>query len=189
MNHEIRIYGNPVLREKARPVAAVDDDLRQLAAEMVRIMHASEGVGLAAQQIGETRAICVIDMPPDYDEDGKGGRHNPDVAMPLVLINPVLSEPTEETDVREEGCLSFPEIRANITRPVEVSVAYLDEQGQPKKIRAREFLARVIQHEVDHLNGVLFIDRMSAPKRIALSGKLRRMKRETEEGLEEKAEM
>lgn len=181
MKREIRTYGDPVLREKARPIEPVDDAIRKLAADMIETMHAQEGVGLAAQQIGETRAICVVDLPPSYDDDGHGGRHNPDAIMPMILINPEILDPSGESDVREEGCLSFPDIRGNITRPVEITVRYRNENGESRVLRAREFLARVIQHEVDHLNGVLFIDRMSAPKRIALSGRLKRLKRETEE--------
>jgi peptide deformylase len=183
MQYDIRIYGDPVLREKARRIERVDDDLRKLAADMIETMRAREGVGLAAQQIGETRAICVVEVPENYDKDPNGERMNPGVAMPMILINPEIGEPSDDTDLHEEGCLSFPEIRANIVRPFSISLRYTDEQGQVRTLQPRGFLARVIQHEVDHLNGVLFIDRMSAPKRFAIKGKLRKMKEETEDRL------
>lgn len=177
------MYGDPVLREKSAPFAAVNDDARKLAADMIETMRANEGIGLAAQQVGLAKAICVIDMPETYDRDGDGPRFNPEVKMPLVLINPELSDPSRDTTGHEEGCLSFPEIRGNITRPDEITVKYLDETGAARAFRARRFLARVIQHEVDHLNGVLFIDRMSMPKRLALKSRLERLRRKTKAAL------
>ncbi len=173
MNHEIRIYGNPVLRTKATPIEVVDDAIRSLGREMIAIMRSSEGVGLAAQQIGETRSICVIEVPPDYDIDDEGKPLNHGLAMPMILINPVISAPSKKTVSREEGCLSFPDIRGNITRPHKIHVHFLDEQGKPVDLDLVGFTARVVQHEVDHLNGVLFIDHMSAAKRLMLKGKLR----------------
>ncbi len=142
---------------------------------MIEIMHKSEGVGLAAQQIGETLAICVIDVPEEYDKDENGNRFNPDLSMPMIIINPVITAPSKKTHTREEGCLSFPDIRGNITRPVDIHLSCLDENGRPVEIDVHNFTARVIQHEVDHLNGVLFIDRMSAAKRLMLKGKLRNL--------------
>lgn len=165
-----------MLRTPATPIAVVDDAIRALGREMVNIMRASDGVGLAAQQIGETRAICVIEVPPDYDLDDDGQPLNPGLVMPMVLINPVISAPSKKEVSREEGCLSFPDVRGNISRPHGIHVQFLDEQGRQVDLDVVGFTARVIQHEVDHLNGVLFIDRMSAAKRLMLKGKLARLK-------------
>lgn len=178
MNHEIRIFGDPVLRVKAEPVPAVDAAVQDLAREMISIMHESDGVGLAAQQIGETKAVCVIDVPEEYDLDDDGNRLNPDLVMPMILINPVLSQPSRKTDAHDEGCLSFPGIRGSITRPSSIHLHALDEEGKTLDVEVRGFLARVIQHEVDHLNGVLFIDRMSAAKRFTLGPRLKRLRSE-----------
>jgi len=163
---------------KADPVAEVNGEIRALGREMIEIMRKSEGVGLAAQQIGETRAICVIEVPGEYDLDEEGNRLNPGLPMPMILINPVLTTPSKKEESREEGCLSFPGIRASITRPKDVHLSCLDENGNKLEIDVRGFTARVIQHEVDHLNGVLFIDRMSAARRFAIAGKLKRLKLE-----------
>lgn len=180
MNHEIRIFGDPVLRTKADPVETVNDAIRALGREMIGIMRKSEGVGLAAQQIGETKAICVIEVPEDYDQDEDGNRLNPDLTMPMMLINPVISKPSKKEDAREEGCLSFPGIRGSIKRPQNIHVSYMDEHGTPREIEVKGFTARVIQHEVDHLNGILFIDRMSAAKRFTLANRLKNLRAEAE---------
>lgn len=168
-----------MLRTKATPIAVVDDEVRALGREMITIMHQSEGVGLAAQQIGETRAICVIDVPEEYDKDDDGNRFNPGLTMPMILINPVISSPTKKEVSREEGCLSFPDIRGNISRPVGIHVSFLNEHGKKVELDVRDFTARVIQHEVDHLNGILFIDRMSAAKRLMLKPRLRNIQHST----------
>lgn len=178
MSRTIRIYGDPVLREKARPIEIVTDEIRSLAREMIEIMRASDGVGLAAQQIGETQAICVIEVPEDYDKDEDGQRLNPQLTMPMVIINPVISGPSKKEDAREEGCLSFPGIRGSITRPRNIHLSCLNENGEAVSLDIKGFTARVIQHEVDHLNGVLFIDRMSAAKRFTLAGRLKRLRDE-----------
>lgn len=181
MNHEIRIFGDPVLRTKASPVGQVNDDVRALGAEMIDIMRRSEGVGLAAQQIGETRAICVIEVPEDYDKDDQGERLNPSLAMPMILINPVISNPSKKEDAHEEGCLSFPGIRGSINRPRTIHLSGLNEKGEALDVDVTGFTARVIQHEVDHLNGVLFIDRMSAARRFTLASRLKRLREEQAE--------
>ena len=183
MNLILRKYGDPVLREKAKPVPAVDDRVRKLADDMIDTMHVEEGVGLAAQQVGETLALFVMDIPVRSDTDDEGHRLNPDVPMPLVLVNPEIAWASEETEVYEEGCLSFPDIRANVERPAEVEVRYLDRAGQPQRLRLRGLAARCCQHEMDHLDGVLLCDRMSAVKRVAVSGRLKRLRRETREAM------
>jgi peptide deformylase len=179
----LRFYGDPVLRQKSTPVAAVDDRLRKLADDMVETMHGEDGIGLAAQQVGETISLCVVDVPAKGDTDEAGTRLNPDVAMPMTLFNPEIVETSDETDVYEEGCLSFPEIRAPVTRPSEVVVRWTDRDGTKREQRLRGLVARCVQHEMDHLAGVLICDRMSAVKKVTLSGKLKRLKRETEEAL------
>ena len=183
MKLKLRIYGDPVLRQKATAVAKADDRIRQLASDMLETMYAEEGIGLAAQQVGEPIALCVVDVPAKGDTDEEGVRFNPDAAMPLVLINPKIVESSEDTDVYEEGCLSFPDIRANIERPWEVVVQYLDRDGKPQEGRFCAMVGRCIQHEMDHLEGVLLSDRMSAVKKIAISGRLKRLRLQTQEDL------
>ena len=176
MPRSVRIYGDPVLREKAQPVTQFDDDLRRLAAEMIETMHAEEGVGLAAQQIGETQAIFVLDVPETSDRDAEGRRLNPEVAMPLVVVNPHIVSASRRKEAREEGCLSFPEIVASIERSAEITLRWQDLSGAVSEMRLRGLVARAAQHELDHLHGVLLTDRMSPVKRIALRGRLQRLR-------------
>jgi peptide deformylase len=183
MELPIHNYGDPVLRQKAEPIEDVNDEVRALAEDMIQTMHAARGVGLAAQQIGRTIAICIVEVPEELDVDDDGERLNPQVAMPLILVNPKITFYSRETESGEEGCLSFPEIVGPIPRSLEVDVSCLDEHGAARELHLKGFAARVVQHEVDHLNGVLFIDRMSAVKRITLKGRLKRMRKETEQRL------
>ncbi len=185
MKRSIRIYGDPVLREKAEEVTAIDEQVRALARDMIETMHAQSGIGLAAQQVGETVSICVVDLPAEMDQDEDGAPMNPGVRMPMILLNPVILESDRKATSREEGCLSFPEIMGKIERPWTVTVRHKDLDGTSHERTYHGMLARVLQHEIDHLNGVLFIDRMSHVKRLALKGKLKRMRRETEEALAE----
>lgn len=168
------------MRESFKKITVFDDELKSLAGDMIETMRASRGVGLAAQQVGETRSICVIEVPEEYDVDEDGTRLNPDISMPWVLINPVISEPSRRTDSHEEGCLSFPDVRGNIVRPVSIRLTYQDLEGVEHDTEVHDFIARVVQHEVDHLNGVLFIDRMSPAKKISIRNRLKRLKAETE---------
>lgn len=183
MKLPLRFYGDPILREKAAPVAAVNDRLRSLADDMIETMHAEEGIGLAGQQVGERVALFVVDIPASADTREDGTRLNPDAVMPMALFNPEIVEFSDETWVYEEGCLSFPEIRVPVTRPAEALVRWTDRDNVRRERRLRGLVARCVQHEMDHLNGVLICDRMSAVKKISLSGKLRRMKRETEQSI------
>jgi len=180
----IHTYGDDVLREPARPVAEVDDRVRALAKDMIETMRLERGVGLAAQQVGSTDALCVIEVPLEMDRSEDGVVHNPGVTMPLVLVNPEITDFSREKEAGDEGCLSFPGIYAPVSRSVEVTVKFLDLKGRPQELRLKKFVARVAQHEIDHVNGVLFVDRMSRIKRIALSGQLKRLKKETREALE-----
>ncbi|MFP6905699.1 MAG: peptide deformylase [Verrucomicrobiota bacterium] len=180
MIYKIIKFANPVLRQKGTLVTEFKDELKELAADMVETMHDAEGIGLAAQQIGKAIRLCVIDIPERVDKDEVSVPLHPDVTMPLVLVNPEVMAQSEEREPYEEGCLSFPEITGNVVRPVEVTVRFQDVSGAKQEVGARGMLARCMQHEIDHLNGVLYIDRMSNVKRVALAGKLKRLKKQTE---------
>jgi len=166
-------YGDPVLRKKAVPVAAVDDRLRKLADDMIETMHDAGGVGLAAEQVGRQESVCVIDIP-DGCENQEDAMFNAPVQMPLKLFNPeiLMSEGTQRD---REGCLSFPKIGGTIVRAEQVTCKYTDENNLPQIITVRGFLARAIQHELDHLDGVLYIDHMSAVERLEYAGKLKKL--------------
>jgi len=159
-------YGDQVLREKAEPVREVTDDIRALVKDMLASMYAAEGVGLAAEQVGRKEAVCVIDVPK---EQSCG------VDMPLVLINPEIRE-LEGEQCGQEGCLSFPGIYIDVKRAEKAVVDYLDLDGKKTTVEATGLLSRALQHEIDHLNGILLIDNMSALQKVAHAGKLKRMK-------------
>lgn len=169
------IYGNEVLRQKAVPVAQITDSVRQLVGDMLESMYAAKGVGLAAEQVGRTEAVCVIDVPRDAEKESCR-EANAAITMPLVLINPEILA-TEGKQRNEEGCLSFPEIGAPITRADKVTVTYLDLDGKRQTTTARGLLSRAIQHETDHLDGVLLVDRMSPMQKMSVAGQLKRLQR------------
>ena len=177
---EILKYGNPVLRAKGLNVPAMDDRARKLADDMIETMRAAHGVGLAAQQVGVPIQLTVIDVsgvedrPSEMILDGK--KVDFSAFMPLILINPVL-EPGKDTEEGVEGCLSFPEISAEIVRASRVKVKAAKLDGTPIEFEATGLLARAVQHEVDHLNGILFIDRMDSATRTSLAGKLKRLQK------------
>jgi peptide deformylase len=178
-------YGNPILRAKGKRIDEIDDRIRELVANMIETMHAAHGVGLAAQQIGEALQLTVLDIsavedrPSTLKLDGKDA--DPKSAMPLVLVNPEI-ELDGETEIGIEGCLSFPEITGDIERAHSVMVRAQNLEGETIQIEAGGFLARAIQHEHDHLNGILFIDRMRSAAKAALSSRLRRMQKEARRG-------
>jgi peptide deformylase len=179
-------YGDPILRAKGKRIDEIDDRIRELAANMIETMHAAHGVGLAAQQIGEALQLTVLDVSPVEDRpstlklDGKDA--DPKSAMPLVLINPEI-ELRGESEVGLEGCLSFPEITSDIERAQSVTVRAQTLEGGTIEIEAGGFLARAIQHEHDHLDGILFIDRMRSAAKAALSSRLKRLQKETRRGI------
>jgi peptide deformylase len=183
---QILEYGDPILRAKGKPIENIDDRIRELAQNMIETMHASNGVGLAAQQIGEALQLTVLDVslvedrPSTLKLDGKDV--DPKAAMPLVLINPEI-ELRGTTEVGVEGCLSFPEITGDIGRAKSVIVRAQTLEGGTIQIEASGFLARAIQHEGDHLNGILFIDRMNSAAKAALSSRLKRLQKETRRGI------
>ena len=149
----VRLYGDPVLRQKALKVEAIDDTLRQLVADMRDTMKAYRGVGLAANQVGVLQRVVVVDAPV-----GEGQ------SVELTLINPEVAEPSG-SETSEEGCLSIPGIFEDVRRAQTVRVQALDLDGKPLDFRAEGYVACIVQHEVDHLNGVLFVDRLSMLKR------------------------
>jgi peptide deformylase len=181
----IRQYGDPILRAKGEPVEKIDDRIRELAANMIETMHAAHGVGLAAQQIGEALQLTVLDVSQVEDRPStmklNGKDVDPIAAMPLVLINPEI-ELRGEPEVGVEGCLSFPEISGDIERPKSVIARAQTLQGDKIEIEASGLLSRAIQHEFDHLHGILFIDRMNSAAKAALSSRLKRMQKETRRG-------
>jgi peptide deformylase len=177
VDYEIITYGNKLLRRKATPVEEVTDDIRALAQDLLKTMYDSDGLGLAAEQVGRDEAICVIDIPPVRDEEtGAPKRENPDVRMPLVLVNPRITERDGE-QVGSEGCLSFPGIFVTVKRAETVTVEYLDMENELRTARATGLLARAIQHELDHLDGVLLVDRMSPVQKVAVAGKLKKLRK------------
>lgn len=164
----IRLYDDPILRQVADPVTEIDDNLLRLIDNMFATLQNASGIGLAANQIGEKLALTVIDIS-DLDE-GKG-------THPMVLINPVIEAFSEETAEYEEGCLSLPHIRENVIRPAEIQVRFYDQQMREHKLTAGGLLARVMQHEIDHLNGIYFFDRLSPVQRAKIFHQLRRIKK------------
>jgi peptide deformylase len=174
-------YGDPGLRAKGARIETVDEGIRELAANMIETMHEAHGVGLAAQQIGQPLQLTVLDVTDVEDRPStlklNGVELDPKSAMPLVLLNPELTLRDEE-DLGLEGCLSFPEITADIWRSSSVVLRAQTLEGETLEIEAGGLLARALQHEVDHLNGILFIDRMSAATKVALRSRLKRMQKE-----------
>ncbi|AFZ25806.1 peptide deformylase [Cylindrospermum stagnale PCC 7417] len=146
---ELHYLGDRVLRQAAKRIAKVDDEIRQLVREMLQTMYSQDGIGLAAPQVGIHKQIIVIDCEPD-------NAANP----PLVLINPTVKQVSRDICVAQEGCLSIPGVYLDVKRPQVVEIAYKDESGRPQILKASDLLGRCIQHEMDHLNGVVFVDRV-----------------------------
>lgn len=158
----------PVLREVAKPVDAVDDGIRQLMKDMLDTMYEEKGIGLAAPQVGVSKRVVVIDLQERGEEE----------MDPLFIANPEIIWTSEETSVCLEGCLSIPGQYAEVTRPAAVHFEYLDFNNKKQKIEATGMLATCIQHEIDHLNGVLFVDHISKMKRDMLMKKLKKDQKE-----------
>jgi peptide deformylase len=157
---------DPVLRKTAEPIERVDDALRRLMDDMLATMYDAPGVGLAAPQIGISRRLIVMDAARD-DEP----------RAPIVMVNPEILERSEELRLHEEGCLSIPEVTADVERPARTRVAYLDREGKPQEAELEGILSTIVQHEIDHLNGVLFIDYLSRLKRDMIVKKFTKQKR------------
>ena len=152
-NPSLEIYklGDKVLRQNAKRISKVDNSIRSLAKEMLQSMYASKGIGLAAPQIGINKELLVIDI--NFEDSA---------AEPLILINPEITDYGTTINSYEEGCLSIPGVYLNVVRPSTIKLKYRDEMGRPRKMKADGLLARCIQHEMDHLNGVLFVDRVTS---------------------------
>jgi len=184
-NELLRItqYGEPILRRKSAPVGAFTPDLLTLSKRMLSTMYHAEGIGLAAQQVDCTAAICVVDIGEATAETGPtvlDGKTIPaELLMPLVLVNPVWQEAGGDIISWEEGCLSIEGIRAEVERPETIEVRYQDIQGHAHQLHCQGLLARCIQHEIDHLQGVLFIDRLTPRQKNRLRARLKKLKENT----------
>lgn len=168
MVREIVVLGHPALRSRAEPVAEFDDELRTLVQDMFETMYHSEGIGLAANQIGVLRQVLVVDIGDETNAEA--GR--------LVLVNPRIVAASDEQDSQSEGCLSIPGAEEVVERPWGVRVEGFDPEGKPVTVEAEALLGRALQHEVDHLQGVLFIDRLSPFKRRLLVKKWKKSRTE-----------
>jgi peptide deformylase len=160
---------DPILRQTAEPIERVDADLRRLMEEMLATMYDAPGIGLAAPQIGELKRVIVLDIDR---EDVKTG--------PIVLANPEIIEASDEDATYEEGCLSVPEHYSDVARPARVKVRYLDREGATQEMACEGLLATCVQHEIDHLDGILFIDHISSLKRNMILRKLLKARKEAE---------
>jgi peptide deformylase len=161
---KLHLLGSPVLRQRADLVSGVDDAVRQLIDDLFETMYAAKGVGLAANQVGIAQRVAVVDTGGDTPE-------------PLVLVNPTIVHRGDDTETAEEGCLSIPEIFGDVERPVSIIVEATDRSGAPFRLEASGYQARAIQHEIDHLDGVLFLDHLSAVKRGLLLSKWKRLRK------------
>ena len=161
---QLHLLGSPVLRQRAAPVATVDDAVRRLADDLFETMHAAKGVGLAANQVGVARRVAVVDVGED-------------APPPLVLINPRIVQASDIREAAEEGCLSIPDIYGEVERHLGVTIEALDRDGRLYKVELSGFKARAAQHEIDHLDGVLFIDHLSAVKWGLLLAKWKRVRK------------
>lgn len=182
-------YGEPVLRQKGAKITEVTPEIEALIDDMLETMEANHGVGLAAQQIGQALQLAVIDVseiedrPSTLEIDGQPT--DPASIMPLILINPEV-KPAGDPVAGPEGCLSFPEIYGEITRPGIVDVTTQNVNGETVKFRCGGLLARAVQHETDHLNGILFIDRMTKSVKSDLKVEIDELQAETKEQLKKK---
>ncbi|MFH1007689.1 MAG: peptide deformylase [Candidatus Latescibacterota bacterium] len=159
----IRTYGDPVLRQEAKPVDRIDGDLQHFLRNMAETMAEGKGIGLAAPQVGKSLSLIVVDLSLGEEPN-----------QAIALINPrIVGRDGEQ--VREEGCLSIPDIHGDVIRPAQIQVCFRDLEGAERELECQDLLARVILHEVDHLEGMLFVDRLSPIKRQMLRGKLRKL--------------
>jgi peptide deformylase len=182
----IYVAPHPVLKKPAEPVAAVTDETRQLVKDMFETMYATRGIGLAAPQVGISLRVLVMDVDQTGGETDEDGNAAALVAgKPVAVINPEIVWTSDALNTYEEGCLSIPGQYAEVERPEKVRVKYLDENGQPQEMEADGLLATCVQHEIDHLDGVLFTDHLSTLKRDMLMRKLKKWTRENEEDMKE----
>ncbi|HAD22443.1 MAG: peptide deformylase [Opitutae bacterium] len=189
MTLRITQYGESVLHQKGETVQSFDNELTQLSKDMLEAMHQVQGIGLAAQQVGKAIRFCVMDVPdhPDYPMacilDGKP--LSPSLIMPLSLANPDVSALPSDEYYYEEGCLSFPEIRGDVARPERILVRYQDLDGVDHELECDGLLARCIQHEADHLDGILFVERMEREVYAEIKADVKALKKATLDCLRE----
>ncbi|NND71341.1 MAG: peptide deformylase [Rhodothermales bacterium] len=164
-------YGSEVLRQRAKEIEGDSPQLQKLIDNMIQTMHGASGIGLAAPQVGVSSRVFVVDLSIWYEDETEMDPDLPD--QPMVFINPVLVDPAETESVYEEGCLSIPEIREDVSRPDTIEVDYTDRYWVRHKLHATEMLARVILHEHDHLEGILFIDHITPFRRRLLRRRLK----------------
>jgi peptide deformylase len=162
----IIVAPDPRLKKKAEPVAAVDDETRGLMDDMLETMYAAPGIGLAAPQVGVLKRVIVVDVAREGEKP-----------QPMALANPEILWESDDTNTHEEGCLSLPDMYDEVIRPSRVGVRYLDRDGTQREIEADGLLATCIQHEIDHLNGTLFVDHISSLKRNMILRKLQKRKK------------
>ena len=182
-------YGEPILRKVGSKITEFDTELKQLAEDMFETMYAEQGIGLAAQQIGKAIQLCVFDVRPPEDVEISfqyhfDGKQPPlDLIMPMAIVNPKISIIDDTENIYEEGCLSFPEVNGKVTRAIGVCCDFQDIEGQPHTIECDGLLSRCILHEVDHLNGNLFIDRMDKRDLRKNETRIKKLKRESRDFL------
>jgi len=166
----IVLMGDPVLRQPAEDVTSFDDDLRALVRDMFETMYHADGIGLAAPQVGVSRRVLVVDLRRDDEPEAR-----------LAMVNPVITWESDELDKEAEGCLSIPGLEDTVIRPWAVRVEGFDPQGNPVAVEADELFARALQHEIDHLDGVLFVDHLSPLKRRMALKKWKKLREDAEE--------
>lgn len=181
----VTLYGNPVLRAKGEPVRVFDAGLEKLAADMIETMHDENGIGLAAPQVGLSSQFFVIDLrppkgePQDFDLILDGKNVPADLAMPMIFANATIEILEGEDVVCREGCLSFPGIRGEVIRREHIRVRFQDVNGNAHELECTGMLARCVQHENDHCQGIVFADRMTLRDRLRNAAKLKSLKRDT----------
>lgn len=184
MSLKIVHYNHPVLRKKGAKVTVFDSELTKFTEAMIESMHDAHGIGLAAQQVGRAVQVFVMDLrdtPREFSWELDGSKPPLDLIMPMVLVNPEVTPLPSEKTSYEEGCLSFPEIRGDVIRPDLVNVKFQDISGGSHTLTCNGLFARCIQHEVDHLNGVLFIDRMEKKVRSSIDRPIKDLAKRTKE--------
>ena len=183
MTLRITQYGESILHQKGSPIESFDAELSRLSKDMLEAMHQVEGIGLAAQQVGKALRFCIVDVPdhPEYPMacivDGKA--LSPSLLMPLSLANPEITPLPSDEYYYEEGCLSFPEIRGDVARPERILVHYQDLDGVRHELECDGLLARCIQHEADHLDGILFTERMEKKVYAEVKAEVQALKKKT----------
>ena len=164
---QLVLYPDPILKRRAEPLQTIDEEVRERVAQMFEIMYRESGVGLAAPQVGWSARLFVVNSAPEQEEEHE-----------QVFINPVITASSDEQAIDEEGCLSIPEVRGKVARPARVSIRAQDIAGEFVELDLEGLPARVFQHELDHLNGVLFVSKLNASERLFTKKSLRRLERE-----------